>query len=160
MSLTRPGPLGLDIRAADWAEHAWTAEWNNCNTRFHHFICNTDTPPSSTHIPRRSWVRLNHLNSHWCWTISLIPAQLGNGPMCGLLLWCWESNCRAYNSSLSPVLSTLWDNWIGPPGWWHNHLAAWILPGHFKRSYSYERWYQIRIPYFRLYGKLCTFGQF
>ena len=51
----------LDIRAADWAEHSWRSEWNNCNTRLHHFIYNIDTPPPGMHLPRRSWVRLNHL---------------------------------------------------------------------------------------------------
>ena len=34
----------LDIREADWAEHSWRSEWNNCNTRLHHFIYNIDTP--------------------------------------------------------------------------------------------------------------------
>ena len=51
----------LDIRAADWAKHAWSSEWNNCNTRLHHFICSTDTPSPAMHFPRRFWVRLNHL---------------------------------------------------------------------------------------------------
>ena len=76
--------------------------------------------------------------SHWCWTIPLIPAQLGNGSICGMRLWCRESNGRAHTSSLSPVLSTSRNNWIGPTGWWHNYLAAWTLPGHLK-SCSYER---------------------
>ena len=53
----------LDIRAADWTEHTWRSEWNNCNTRLHHFIYNIDTPPSGRHLPRRSWVRLNHLRT-------------------------------------------------------------------------------------------------
>ena len=48
----------LDIRAADWAEHAWSLEYRNCNTLLHHFICNTDIPPPGMHLPRRSWVRL------------------------------------------------------------------------------------------------------
>ena len=51
----------LDIRAADWAEHSWKSEWNNCYTRLHLFIYNIDTPPPGMHLPRRSWVRLNHL---------------------------------------------------------------------------------------------------
>ena len=53
----------LDIRAADWAEHSWKSEWNNCNTRLHHFIYNIDTPPPGMHLPRRFWVRLNHLRT-------------------------------------------------------------------------------------------------
>ena len=53
----------LDIKEADWAEHLWKSEWNNCNTRFHHFIYNIDTPPPVMHLPRRSWVRLNHLRT-------------------------------------------------------------------------------------------------
>ena len=53
----------LDIRAADWAEHSGRSEWNNCNTRLHHFICNIDTPPPGMHLPRRSWMRLNHLRT-------------------------------------------------------------------------------------------------
>ena len=78
-------------------------------------------------------------STHWCWAIRLIPAQLGNGSICGMRLWRWKSNSRACNSSLSPVLSTSWDNCIGTFGWWHNHLATWILPGHLKRSCSYEQ---------------------
>ena len=50
----------LDIRAADSAEHSWSSEWNNCNTRLYHFICNIDTLPPGMHLRRRSWVRLNH----------------------------------------------------------------------------------------------------
>ena len=53
----------LDIRAAGWAEHSWRSEWNNRNTRLHHFIYNIDTSPSGMHLPRRSWVRLNHLRT-------------------------------------------------------------------------------------------------
>ena len=48
----------LDIRAADWAEHSWSSKWNN---RLFHFICNIPTPPAGMHLPRRFWVRLNHL---------------------------------------------------------------------------------------------------
>ena len=53
----------LDITAADWAKHLWRSEWNNCNTQLHHFIYNIDTPPPGMHLPRRSWVRLNHLRT-------------------------------------------------------------------------------------------------
>ena len=53
----------LDIRAADCAEHSWRSEWNNCNTRLHHFIYNIDTPPPGMHLPRRSWVRLNYFRT-------------------------------------------------------------------------------------------------
>ena len=53
----------LDIRAADWVKHARSSEWNNCNSRLHHFICNTNTPPPGRHLPRRFWVRLNHLHT-------------------------------------------------------------------------------------------------
>ena len=53
----------LDIRATDWAEHLWRCEWNNCNTRLHHFIYNIDTPPPDMHLLRRSWVQLNHLRA-------------------------------------------------------------------------------------------------
>ena len=53
----------LDIRAADWAGRSWSSEWNNCNIRLHHFICNIDTPSPGMHLPRRSWVQLNHLGT-------------------------------------------------------------------------------------------------
>ena len=53
----------LDTRAADRAEHSWSSKWNNCNSRLHHFIYNIDTPPPGMHLPRRSWVRLNHLRT-------------------------------------------------------------------------------------------------
>ena len=44
----------LDMRAADCAEHSWSSEWNNCNTRLHHFVYNIDTPLPGMHLPRRS----------------------------------------------------------------------------------------------------------
>ena len=53
----------LDIRAADWAEHSWRSEWNNCNTRLHHFIFNINTSPPGIHLPRRFCVRLYHLRT-------------------------------------------------------------------------------------------------
>ena len=46
----------LDIRAAEWAEHSWSSEWNNCNTPLHHFIYNIDSSSPGMHLPRCSWL--------------------------------------------------------------------------------------------------------
>ena len=35
----------LNIKVADWAERTWSSEWNNCNTRLYHFICNQGWKP-------------------------------------------------------------------------------------------------------------------
>ena len=70
--------------------------------------------PSSRYASPETFLGAAKPSSHWCWTILLIPAQLGNGSICGMRLWRRESNGKAHTSSLSPVLSTSWDNWIGP----------------------------------------------
>ena len=98
----------LDIRATDWAEHSWRSEWNNCNTRLHYFIYNIDTLPPGMHLPRRSWVRLNHLRTgvgrfrsslhNW----GMVPSA-ASGEWFHLRLWRRESNGRVHTCSLSPV---------------------------------------------------------
>ena len=53
----------LDIRAADWAKYSWNSKSNNRNTRLHRFNSNADISPPGKHLPRRFWVRLNHLQA-------------------------------------------------------------------------------------------------
>jgi len=48
-----------NIRAAQWADHQWNAEWVDNPTRLRIFI--PDTPGVT--LPRRAWVRLNRLHT-------------------------------------------------------------------------------------------------
>ena len=105
----------LDIRAADWVEHSWRSEWNNCNTRLHCFIYNIDTPPPGMHLPRRSWVRLNHLRTG----VGRFRSSLHNWEMVPSV----ACDCGAENQTAEHILAHCplfspisWDNWIGPTG--------------------------------------------
>ena len=50
-----------NIRAAQWEDHQWNAEWADNPTRLHTLIPDTGTHPRMT-LPR-VWVRLNHLRT-------------------------------------------------------------------------------------------------
>jgi len=51
-----------NIRAAQWADHQWNAEWADNPTRLRTLIPDTGTHPGMT-LPRRAWVRLNRLRT-------------------------------------------------------------------------------------------------
>ena len=52
-----------NIRAVQWADHQWNAEWADSPTRLRTSIPDTGTHnPGMTH-PRRAWVRLNRLRT-------------------------------------------------------------------------------------------------
>jgi len=50
------------MRALQWADHQWNAEWADNSTRLRIFIHDTATYPRMT-LPRRAWVRLNRLRT-------------------------------------------------------------------------------------------------
>jgi len=50
-----------NIRAAQWADHQWNAEWADNPTRLRTLIPDTGTHTPAMTLPRRAWVRLNHL---------------------------------------------------------------------------------------------------
>jgi len=52
-----------NIRAAQWADYQWNAEWTDNLTRLRIFIPNTGTHPPGMTLPRRAWVRLNRLRT-------------------------------------------------------------------------------------------------
>ena len=52
-----------DIRAAQWADHEWNAEWADNPTRLRTLIPDTGTHPPGMALPRRAWVRLNRLRT-------------------------------------------------------------------------------------------------
>ena len=87
----------LDIRAANWTEHSWRSEWNNCNTRLHHFIYNIDTSPLGMHFPRRSWVRLNHFRTG----VGRFRSSLHNWGM----VPCAACDCGAENQTAEHILA-------------------------------------------------------
>jgi len=51
-----------NIRAAQWADYQWNAEWADSPTRLRIFIPGTGTHPGIT-LSRRAWVRLNRLRT-------------------------------------------------------------------------------------------------
>jgi len=50
-----------NIRAAQWANHQWNAEWEDYPTRLRTLIPDTGTYTMT--LPRRAWVRLNRLRT-------------------------------------------------------------------------------------------------
>jgi len=76
-----------NIRAAQWVDHRWNAEWTDNPTRFRQdsenaFSSPTRHPPGMT-LPRRAWVRFNHLRTgvgrfHSC----LYKWGMASSPVC------------------------------------------------------------------------------
>jgi len=52
-----------NIRAAQWADHRWSAEWADNPTRLRTLFPDTGTPPPGMTLPRKAWVRLNRLRT-------------------------------------------------------------------------------------------------
>jgi len=52
-----------NIRAVQWADRQWNAEWADNPTRLHTSIPDTGTHPPGMTLPRRAWIRLNHLRT-------------------------------------------------------------------------------------------------
>jgi len=54
-----------NIRAAQWVDHQWNAEWADNSTRLRTFIPDTGTNPPTPNDPpkKRAWVRLNSLRT-------------------------------------------------------------------------------------------------
>jgi len=52
-----------NIRAAQWADHQWNAEWADNPTILRILIPDTGTHPPGITLPRRAWVRLNSLRT-------------------------------------------------------------------------------------------------
>ena len=52
-----------NICAAQWADHQWNAEWADDPTRLRLLIPDTGTHTSRMTLPRKAWVRLNHLRT-------------------------------------------------------------------------------------------------
>ena len=52
-----------NIRAVQWADHQWNAEWVDNPTRLRILIPDTGTQPSGITFPRRAWIQLNCLRT-------------------------------------------------------------------------------------------------
>jgi len=52
-----------NIRAAQWADHQWNAEWADNLTRLRILIPDTGTHPPGMTLPRRACVQLNRLRT-------------------------------------------------------------------------------------------------
>ena len=52
-----------NIRAAQWADHQWNAEWADNPTRLRTSIPDTGTHHPGMTLPRKAWVRLNRLRT-------------------------------------------------------------------------------------------------
>jgi len=51
------------MRAAQWADYQWNADWVDNPTRLRIFIPDTGTHHPGMTLPRRAWVRLNRLRT-------------------------------------------------------------------------------------------------
>jgi len=52
-----------NIHAAQLADHQWNAEWMDSPTRLCIFMPDTGAHPPGMTLPRRAWIRLNHLRT-------------------------------------------------------------------------------------------------
>jgi len=52
-----------NIHAAQWAYKQWNVEWADNPTRLRTFITDTSNRPTGMTLPRKAWVRLNHLHT-------------------------------------------------------------------------------------------------
>jgi len=71
-----------NIRAAQWADHQWNAEWADNPTRLRTLIPDTGTSPPND-PPKRSLGPVQP-PPHRCRTFPLLPVQIGYGLLCGL----------------------------------------------------------------------------
>ena len=53
----------LNISAAHWADHNWSAEWRTNSTRLRAFIPDVGSHTTGMPLPRLAWVRLNRLRT-------------------------------------------------------------------------------------------------
>ena len=52
-----------NVRAAQWADYQWNAEWTDSSTRLRILITDTGTHASGMTLSRRAWFRLNRLRT-------------------------------------------------------------------------------------------------
>ena len=98
-----------NIRAAQWADHQWNAEW-------------ADKP---------AWQP-----PHRCRTFPLLPVQMGYGFLCGLWVWRRRTNRRPCSPPMSNPSTSLWTAWPDGSGRWDNRMAAQHLPRDLVRPSS------------------------
>jgi len=70
-----------NIRAAQWADHQWNAEWADNSTRLRIFIPDTGTPRND---PPKKSLGPNEPPPHRCRAFPLMFVQMGYGLLCGL----------------------------------------------------------------------------
>jgi len=71
-----------NIRAAQWADHQWNAEWADNPTRLRTSIPDTSTPTPWNDHPKS--LGSAQLPSHRCRTFPFLLVQMGYGLLCGL----------------------------------------------------------------------------
>ena len=72
-----------NIRAAQWADHQWNAEWADNPTRLRIFIPDTGTHPPRNDPPKKS-LGPAQPPPHRCRTFPFLLVQMGYGLLCGL----------------------------------------------------------------------------
>ena len=72
-----------NIRAAQWADRQWNAEWADNPTRLRTSIPDTGTHTSGMTLPRRAWVRLNRLRTGvGCFRSCLYKWEMASSAAC------------------------------------------------------------------------------
>jgi len=93
-----------NIRAAQWADHQWNAEWADSPTRLRILIPDTGTHTPGMTLPRRAWVRLNCLRT-----------GVGRFRSC-LCKWGMASIAAAQKNKPSTTSTSPWTAWPGGSG--------------------------------------------
>jgi len=68
-----------NIRAAQWADHQWNAEWTDDPTTLRTLI-----PDTATYTPPKKSLSPAQPPPHRCRTFPLLPVQMEYGLLCGL----------------------------------------------------------------------------
>ena len=72
-----------NVRAVQWADHQWNAEWADNPIRLHIFIPDTFIQPHQSDPPKKS-LGPAEPPPHRCQVFPLLLVQMGYGPICGL----------------------------------------------------------------------------
>ena len=76
----------LGIRASEWKNHKWNAEYCEGASRLRAFVPQTGARPVGMGLPQAAWVRLNRLRTG-VWAIPFVHAQMGSRSFTELRVW-------------------------------------------------------------------------
>ena len=121
-----------NIRAAQWADNQWNAEWADNPTRLRTLIPDTGTHTPRMTLPRRAWVRPNRLRTG----VGRFRSCLYKWGMASSASVGRRTNRRPCCPPMSNPSISSWTAWPDGSGRWDNRMAAQHLPRDLMRPSS------------------------